>query len=139
MQRCLQGFKAGASSVARTKFLLEHPEDLGAVEEQWPASVWQLDDTLELASLFEACCGALFQCHHGAETPKPTRFLGTLAEMKKHLHIGWPSFSSSRIYQGPLPAHCGHLHPRRKMGVREDGTFATVSYTHLTLPTNREV
>ena len=45
-----------------------------------------------------------------ADYPKPTRFMGTLKDLKKLPHEGWPILGPKSVYQGPLPPWCGHIH-----------------------------
>ena len=54
-------------------FLFEHPEDLGATPSgEQPASVWQLPEMRQVVEEFGGITFAIFQCHFGAESPKPT-------------------------------------------------------------------
>ena len=59
-------------------FLIEHPEDLGLVAEESPASIWQLDEMRQLQVEAKATTWAIFQCSFNAGSPKPTRFLSNL-------------------------------------------------------------
>ena len=65
-------------------------------------------------------CGAVTfaiqQCHFGAPTPKPTRFLGTLTTDDKRCHAGLPRFDKVGAYKGPLPKSCGHSHKHKLLG-----------------------
>ena len=98
-------------------FLLEHPEDLGAMHDELPASIWQLPELHELQRLANAITFAVYQCHFGAETPKPTRFMTTLQAAKASPFQSWPQFDSKRRYLGPLPAACSHrFHVKKLIG-----------------------
>ena len=66
-----------ASSVG-AYFIIEHPEDLGAVNGESPASIWQLDEMRDLQVDTQAVTWAIFQCVYGAITSKPTRFLSNI-------------------------------------------------------------
>ena len=110
IDRTLQAARAGHDSPACSRFLLEHPEDLGAVASGGcPASIWQSEEIAELASHTGAITGALHQCHfEGGRSSKPTRLMGTVSNLASAVHPGWPTFSTSGQYLGPLPWRCGH-------------------------------
>ncbi len=88
------------------KYFWEHPEDLGEVHSEHPASIWQWPEMRDLLVQTNATTFAIQQCHFGADTPKPTRFLTTLSTDDSRCHFGWPQFSSN-AYCGPLPKSCG--------------------------------
>ena len=70
-------------------FLVEHPEDLGAIHGERPASIWQLDEMKKLAKHANAVTWAIHQCEFGASTTKPTRFLSNMAEpANNHIKAG---------------------------------------------------
>ena len=75
-----------------TRFLVEHPEDLGAVRGERPASIWQLPEVRDLVYRTSATTWAIHQCEFGADTLKPTRFLSDIPEAAKEKHQGWPQF-----------------------------------------------
>jgi hypothetical protein len=50
---------------AGTFFLIEHPEDLGSVNGESPASIWQLEEMRDLQIATEATTWAVFQCLWG--------------------------------------------------------------------------
>lgn len=107
-------------------FLLEHPEDLGAVGDQIPASIWQLPEIQNLQIESKAVTWALYQCHFGAQSPKPTRFLSNLPGCKKLPFATWPKFTSTKRYLGPLPFHCTHkFHVKKLIGKSQKGGFQT--------------
>ena len=115
-----------AADASRTKFLVEHPEDLGAVGRERPASVWQLDEMRQMVLDTGATTWAVFQCQYGGLTPKPTRFVSTILEAKKTKYNKWPSFSKDGQYLGPLPYSCGHRwHVKKLIGKSKDGRFQT--------------
>ena len=62
------------ASAAGTFFLIEHPEDLGSVNGEYPASIWQLEDMRDLQIATEATTWAIFQCAFGADTSIPPGF-----------------------------------------------------------------
>ena len=67
-----------ACEVAATRkgyFILEHLEDLGAVGDEKPGSVWQWEQVLDLIPKFGSHCFAIHHCRFGAISPKPTGFL----------------------------------------------------------------
>ena len=110
----------------RSFFLLEHPEDLGAVGEEIPASIWQLEEIRDLQLEAKATTWAIYQCHFGAESPKPTRFLSNLPGCKSFPHAAWPYFDSKHRYQGPLPFSCSHKkHVKKLIGKSSKGGFRT--------------
>ena len=107
-------------------FLLEHPEDLGAVGDQIPASIWQLPEIHNLQIEAKAVTWALYQCHFGAQSPKPTRFLSNLPGCRKLPYATWPKFTSAKRYLGPLPFHCTHkFHVKKLIGKSQKGGFQT--------------
>ena len=107
-------------------FLLEHPEDLGAVGDQIPASIWQLPEIQNLQIESKAVTWALYQCHFGAQSPKPTRFLSNLPGCRKLPFATWPKFTSTKRYLGPLPFHCTHkFHVKKLIGKSQKGGFQT--------------
>ncbi|CAE7523404.1 glyQS, partial [Symbiodinium microadriaticum] len=61
---------------------------------------------------------ALYQCHYGASTPKPTRLAtnlpGPLTEASE-----WPVFDDDGWYAGPLSS-CGHYHNQPLQGLEGD-------------------
>ena len=61
------------------KYFWEHPQDLGEVHSEHPASIWQWPEMRDLLVQTNATTFAIQQCHFGADTPKPTRFLTTLS------------------------------------------------------------
>ena len=105
------------------KYFWEHPEDLGEVHSEHPASIWQWPEIRDLLVQTNATTFAIQQCHFGADTPKPTRFLTTLFTDDPRCHFGWPQFSSN-AYSGPLPRSCGHVHQQKLIG-QQDGKWRT--------------
>ena len=109
-------------------FLFEHPEQLGAVNDFIPASVWDLDELKHLLLLEGVRTAAFFQCQWGAPSSKPTRFLWYLVPLLgAALHPGAPLLTSEGRYSGPLPASCGHRHARRLLGKSDDNCWHTSS------------
>ena len=105
---------------------MEHPEDLGAVGQERPASVWQLDEMRQMVIDTNATTWAVFQCQYGGLTPKPTRFVSDIDDAKKAKYNKWPSFSRDGQYLGPLPYSCGHRwHVKKLIGKSKDGRFHT--------------
>ena len=97
-------------------YLWEHPEDLGEVLGEHPGSIWQWPSIRDLAVQSSAFTFAIQQCHFGAETPKPTRFLTTLETDDPRCWFKWPTFSADHKYLGPLPRDCGHFHRKKLIG-----------------------
>ena len=109
-------------------FLFEHPEDLGVTNlGEHPASVWQLAETKQLVEEFLVITFAIFQCHFGALSPKPTRFMTSLSEANKFPHQGLPTFDSARHYMGPLPSSCSHKFHVQKLIGKEKGKWKTAA------------
>lgn len=117
VEACIQCHSFGG------KFLWEHPEDLGSVNGEFPASIWQWSEVRDLLVRTNATTFAIQQCLFGASTPKPTRFLTTLPISDSRCHFGWPQFSGNS-YVGPLPKSCGHIHDRKLIG-QTDGKWNT--------------
>ena len=97
-------------------YFWEHPEDLGLVQDEVPGSVWQWTEIHELLSSSSGCSFAVHQCHFGALTPKPTRFMCNFKVSDKRCYFGLPKFDCRFKYLGPLPAACGHKHVHKLMG-----------------------
>ena len=97
-------------------YLWEHPDDSGDVAGEHPGSIWQWPTIRDLAVLTAACTFAIQQCHFGAETPKPTRFLSTIKPDDKRCWFQWPIFSVDHKYLSPLPKECGHIHQKKLIG-----------------------
>ena len=117
---CSAAHKAGCF------FLVEHPEDLGITPSGGqPASIWQLEGTLELAHTSGAFTAALHQCSFGTDFPKPTRFLSNLRAILRLSCTGWPQFDAQGNYSGPLPRRCGHNHRTKIIGRSSSGGFAS--------------
>ena len=108
------------ASASKTRFLVEHPEDLGAVAKERPASVWQLEEMRQMVLDTGATTWAVFQCQYGGLTPKPTRFVSNIQDAKKVKFNKWPSFSKDGQYLGPLPYSCGLLVSRRMVVFKQD-------------------
>ena len=98
------------------KFIIEHPEDLGLVKGERPGSIWQWPEILELIPSCNANSFAIQQCHFGALTPKPTRFLSTFEFQDDRCHFGLPRLDKLGVYKGPLPKSCGHFHKHKLLG-----------------------
>ena len=107
---------ARAVADAGGHYLFEHPEDLGRVADESPASIWQLDEMRQLQVDTRATTWAIFQCAFNADSPKPTRFLSNLKRCATLKYATWPRFDSSRRYLGPLPLGCGHKFHDRPVG-----------------------
>ena len=101
-------------------FILEHPEDLGVVNEEHPGSIWQWSEVQDLIAKCRAHCFAIHQCKFGAITPKPTRILTNLEVSDKRCHFSMPKFDSLGFYKGPLPRKCGHRHSHTLIGKTGD-------------------
>ena len=114
VDHCIEACKV--CHAAGGKFIIEHPEDLGLVKGERPGSIWQWTEVLELIPNCDACTFAIQQCHFGAITPKPTRFLGTFVVTDKRCHMGLPRFDKLGAYKGPLPKSCGHVHTHKLLG-----------------------
>ena len=117
IQNCLRAVEL-QTSLSRY-WLWEHPEDLGRTKEgQFPASVWQLREMQQAIQGAGGVTWALYQCHYGAVTPKPTRLAanlpGPLAEASE-----WPDFDDEGWYVGPL-SNCGHHHNQPLQGLDGD-------------------
>ena len=103
----LQSLEAASCVAALGGFYnFEHPEDLGLVHEERPASIWQLPQMQQLQVDTGATTFALFQCAFGADSPKPTRFLSNIPGAKKFAHRTWPRFDFRGRYLGPVVWAC---------------------------------
>ena len=121
------------ASTVGTFFIFEHPEDLGiTVDDERPASIWQLDALRQLQITTEAYTWALYQCEYGkesglacADTSKPTRLLSTLPAASDEPYQGWPEFNTDFAYIGPLPHKCSHSGHKPLIGQDSNGRFKT--------------
>eukprot|EP00435_Cladocopium_sp_Y103_P061492 s851_g23.t1 len=106
-------------------YLWEHPEDLGRVKDtdDVPGSIWQWEELQTLLKETEAITWAIYQCHFGAGSPKPTRLLGNIG--KDLPHSGWPIFDAQGFYLGPLPGGCGHKFHVLKLIGKSNGIWKT--------------
>ena len=94
-------------------FILDHPEQLGvASDDAVPATPWDFQEIQDLIPRCSAVTFALYQCHFGSSTSKPTRFLGNLPQWRTSVPhcAGFASLDSQGRYKGPLPPRCGHKH-----------------------------
>jgi len=107
-------------------FLFEDPEDLGVTSTgEHPASVWQLEQMWKLVDIHQATTFAIYQCHFGAQSPKPTRFVTSIQLAKSFPCQGWPQFDELRNYLGQLPQSCSHKFLTRKLIGKEKGKWKT--------------
>ena len=90
VDKCIEACERAANS--NGFFILEHPEDLGVVDDEHPGSIWQWQEILELIPKCNACCFAIHQCRFGAITPKPTRLLTNLHVSDSRCHMSLPKF-----------------------------------------------
>ena len=114
VDKCIEACERAANS--NGFFILEHPEDLGVVDDEHPGSIWQWQEVLELIPKCNACCFAIHQCRFGAITPKPTRLLTNLQVTDPRCHKSLPKFDRLGFYKGPLPRKCGHRHSHTLIG-----------------------
>ncbi|CAK9024428.1 Fucoxanthin-chlorophyll a-c binding protein C, partial [Durusdinium trenchii] len=77
---------------ANGHFLLEHPEDLGLVQDERPGSIWQWPELRELLIVTHSCSFAIHQCQFGADTPKPTRFATSMPVSDPRCFCSLPVF-----------------------------------------------
>ena len=107
-------------------FIIEHPEDLGTVEGEQPASIWQLPEMRELQVQTGSTTWAIYQCEYGAGTPKPTRFISNIPHCKSFPFRTWPRFDTNGQYLGPLPFKCKHKwHVKKLIGKDKTGKWTT--------------
>ncbi|CAE7547522.1 unnamed protein product [Symbiodinium sp. CCMP2592] len=115
-------------------FIFEHPEQLGAVNDFIPASVWDFDEFKQLLLLDGVQTAAFFQCQWGAPSSKPTRLLWSRLDWcEAALFTGPPELAADGRYRGPLPPSCGHRHDRSLLGKDPAGTWATASAAYPSL------
>ena len=81
-------------------YIWERPEDLGRVRgtDDCPGSIWQWDELRSLLRETGAITWAIYQCHFGGGSPKPTRLLGNIG--KEMESAGWPTFDHEGYYEG---------------------------------------
>ena len=124
MRQTLEALEAAVSS--GTPFFLEHPEDLGIYRtDLTPASIWRLPELRDLASRAGATRWALYQRRYGAASAKPTGVLSTLPFDNDFGIIGWPRFTTSGSYAGPLSRMVA---PAMKMGVKHTAPSAAYPF-----------
>lgn len=106
-------------------WFFEHPEDVGLTESgELPASIWQLEEMLDLLKKSGASCCAIHQCAFGAETSKPTRLASNLPDTAD-FGCALPWFDEDGSYLGPLGI-CEHGWRPPLIGVT-DGQFLTTA------------
>jgi hypothetical protein len=88
-----------------SRYLLVHPEDLGATKQRnMPGSFLQWEESQNLSAETGAVQGALHQCPFpGARSWKPTRLADIFKKLNKMLHIRMPTFYKLNEDNGPLP------------------------------------
>ncbi len=107
-------------------YLFEHPEDLGEVAGEVPASIWQLPEMRQLVETTQGTTWAVYQCKYSALSPKPTRFASNIRQCKNFQCSSWPKFDSKHRYLGPLPRSCGHrFHVKKLIGKDDTGKWRT--------------
>lgn len=118
VDRTFEAFKLGSQSSARTRWLAEHPEDLGDTSNNCsPASIWQWSEVQRFIADEDAVEGALYQCRYPeALSSKPTRLASTVKGIRKMLFVGRPRFNKSMRYVGPLPGKCCNKKHKRVLG-----------------------
>ena len=105
-------------------FVLEHPEDLGKLANGCDlGSIWQWEDVHHLMTRAGVTTFAVHQCHYGATSPKPTRFLTSAASAQRMKHTGPPTLDRDGFYIGPLPRYCGHRSHEELIGLDEQGNW----------------
>ena len=105
---------------------MEHPENLGLAQGQLPGTIWDFPRMISLRSSFNVQTGALFQCHFGAISKTPTRFVSNAVFRDTRFHIGLPSLNPGGVYLGPLPSTCGHnWHATKLIGKSGNGSWNT--------------
>ena len=122
----IQCKRMAKTAVKAGKFYLwEHPEDLGKIQdtEDTPGSIWQWEELHSLLRETNSVTWAIYQCHFGADTPKPTRLLGNVR--KQFPCSGWPCFDANGFYAGPLKKGCGHKFHIRKLIGKTNGVWNT--------------
>ena len=90
-----------------------------------PASIWRLPELRDLASRAGATRWALYQRSYGAASAKPTGVLSTLPFEGDFGIIGWPTFTPSGSYSGPLARMVA---PAMKMGVKNTAPSAAYPF-----------
>ena len=93
-----------------------------------PATPWGFQEIQDLVPRCSAVTFALYQCHFGSSTSKPTRFLGNLPQWRTSVPhcAGFASLDSQGRYKGPLPPRCGHKHASL-LRAQSDGWHAGAS------------
>ena len=117
---------AGLAAESGGFYLIEHPEDLGEVAGEVPASIWQLPEMRQLVEKTQGTTWAVYQCKYSALSPKPTRFASNIRQCKNFQFSSWPKFDSKHRYLGPLPKSCGHrFHVKKLIGKDVSGKWRT--------------
>lgn len=118
---------------AKRFYLLIHPEQLGCVGGEQPASIWDWDEVQGLQQHTGAHTLAFLQCQFGAPTCRPTRFLTNAVlptPFPYDLYQGWHVLSERGAYLGPLPT-CACSSRPPLIGKLPDNTWQTsTSSTH---------
>ncbi len=105
--KCMQSFLEAARESSSPRWLaLVSPEDLGAIGDDSPASLWQLDELHHLADAFCLHRSAFCQCRLGPSAQaRPTGLLTSHPPPTGSCKSGWPKIANE--YLGPLPKTCG--------------------------------
>ena len=121
--RTVEMINSAAQSAAKTKFLVEFPEDLGRHVRGVPATLWS-GDFQRMIESFGGASSAHFSCKWGVDYLKPERFASNIAG---HLTLGvagWPKLDENYRYSGPLPAKCSCAVSHAPLiGKNLDGSF----------------
>ena len=88
-----------------------------------PASIWQLPELRKISEDQGAKRVAIHQYHYGASFPKPTGILATIDLAPGFGVEGWPEFSGTGEYTGPLTRIAA---PPMKLG--PENTAPTAEY-----------
>ena len=108
-------------------YLLIHPEQLGCVGGELPASIWDWEEVQGLQRTTEAHTFGVTQCQFGSPTCQPTRLLTNVRlpmPFPYDIHPGGHQLSEQGAYLGPLPAcTCGNM--PSLIGKRPDHSWQT--------------
>ena len=98
------------------------PWPIPSIQES-PASIWQMTEVRNLVKTTQGTTWAIYQCHFGADSPKPTRFISNRDFQQQF--SGFASFNADNTYVGPLPQQCGHRFHVKKLIGKHEGQWRT--------------
>ena len=128
IERSLLTLRSGYASSAKTLYVLEFPEDLGAHTKGVPANLWQLDEARTAVEETHGESCAHFTCQWMVESLKPARTASNVPGHSGIGYVGWPAHDAHDKYEGPLPRTCPHGGHEPIQGKDDQGNYYTRAF-----------